>query len=47
MSDSKRQKLLFRIAKRIITCDKRNVDIFKQIGKQFVDSLRSLKNTAK
>ena len=46
-SNQKRQKILFRIAKRMITSDKKNIDTFKHIGQNFIENMKSLKNTAK
>jgi hypothetical protein len=43
----KRQKILLRIVKRIITADKNNLENFKIIGHSFIDSLKKLKNQAR
>jgi hypothetical protein len=45
-SNSKRQKILLRIVKRLITSDKQNLEIFKAIGQQFIESMKVLKNNA-
>ena len=46
-SNSKRQKTLLRIIKRVITADKNNLDLFKNIGQEVIDALRRLKAAAK
>jgi hypothetical protein len=46
-SNSKRQKILLRIIKRIITTDKQNMEIFKLFGHSFIENLKVLKNNAK
>ena len=45
-SNSKRQKILLRIVKRLISSDKQNLEIFKNIGQNFIDSMRALKMNA-
>jgi len=46
-SNSKRQKILLRIVKRIITADKQNLEMFKAIGGNFILNMKVLKNAAK
>lgn len=46
-SNSKKQKILLRISKRLITADKHNLELFKSIGGPFIESLNHLKNEAK
>ena len=46
-SNLKRQKVLFRIAKRMVTVDKHNVETFKTIGQNFIENMNNLKNSAK
>jgi serine/threonine-protein kinase ULK4 len=45
-SNSKRQKILLRIVKRLITSDKQNLETFKTIGQNFIESMKVLKNNA-
>ena len=46
-SNSKKQKILLRIAKRLVSADKQNLELFKSIGANFIDNLKTLKNAAK
>lgn len=46
-ANAKKQKILLRIVKRMITADKQNVELFKSIGQNFVENMRILKNNAK
>lgn len=46
-SNSKKQKILLRIVKRIVTSDKQNLELFRQIGQNFVENMKVLRNTAK
>jgi hypothetical protein len=46
-SNQKRQKILLRIVKRIITADKANLELFKVIGQNFIENLRSLNKLAR
>ena len=45
-SNSKRQKILLRIVKRLITSDKQNLEVFKAVGQSFIESMKVLKNNA-
>lgn len=45
-SNSKRQKILLRIIKRIMTADKTNLEIFKSIGIDFIEKLKTIKTNA-
>lgn len=46
-SNSKQQKILLRIVKRIVTADKSNLELFKSIGQAFIEGLKNLKNAAR
>lgn len=46
-SNSKKQKILLRISKRLMTADKQNLELFKSMGGEFIEYLKTLKNTAK
>ena len=46
-SGSKKQKILLRISKRLVTADKQNLELFKSIGDEFIEYLKDLKNSAK
>lgn len=45
-SNAKRQKILLRILKRLITSDKQHAEQFKLIGQNVIQNLTSLKTQA-